>query len=59
MGGDLVLLKPLHPGAIAALMKDGANLLDQRFSEIRPWAPNVIGKNCFVWIKCYGVPLHA
>ncbi|GKV11964.1 hypothetical protein SLEP1_g23173 [Rubroshorea leprosula] len=59
MGGKLVLLDGDDKDDLKDLMESAADWLKQWFDDIRPWTPNRVASERFVWLKVSGVPLHA
>ncbi|GKV11959.1 hypothetical protein SLEP1_g23168 [Rubroshorea leprosula] len=59
MGGKLVLLDCEDKEELKDLVELGANWLGQWFEEVRPWTPDMVSKERFVWMRCQGVPLNA
>ncbi|GKV27391.1 hypothetical protein SLEP1_g36564 [Rubroshorea leprosula] len=59
MGGKLVLLDCEDKEELKDLVEMAADWLGQRFEEVRPWKPNLVAQERFVWIRCHGAPLNA
>ncbi|GKV29753.1 hypothetical protein SLEP1_g38652 [Rubroshorea leprosula] len=59
MGGKMVLLDCEEKEELRDLVEMAAEWLAQWFSEIKPWTPELVAKERFVWIKCHGAPLNA
>ncbi|GKV12724.1 hypothetical protein SLEP1_g23841 [Rubroshorea leprosula] len=59
MGGKLVLLDCKDKNELRDLVKLGKDWLSQWFEDVRPWTPNMIACERFVWLRCQGVPLQA
>jgi hypothetical protein len=59
LGSNLALLEGQEEGEVEALMVDAKDWLDQWFKEIRPWNPNDIDLERIVWLRIFGVPIHA
>jgi hypothetical protein len=55
----MTLLEGQEDGEVEALMEDAKEWLDQWFKEIRPWDPKDIDLERLVWVRIYGVPVHA
>ncbi|WJX34865.1 hypothetical protein P8452_22933 [Trifolium repens] len=58
MGGRLVLLSSgsdVHVGAPICNIQWWGDLLE----DIKPWTPNLVGTTRKLWLRLYGVPLHA
>jgi hypothetical protein len=59
LGANLALLEGQEEGEVEALMVDAKDWLDQWFKEIRPWNPKDIDLDRIVWLRIFGVPVHA
>ncbi|GKV16062.1 hypothetical protein SLEP1_g26767 [Rubroshorea leprosula] len=59
MGGRMVLLDCEDKEELKDLVELAADWLGQWFEEMRPWKPEMVAKERFVWIRCQGVPLNA
>ncbi|GLU08672.1 hypothetical protein SLE2022_255710 [Rubroshorea leprosula] len=59
MGGRMVLLDGEDKEELKDLVELAADWLGQWFEEVRPWKPEMVAKERFVWIRCQGVPLNA
>ncbi|GKU96282.1 hypothetical protein SLEP1_g9530 [Rubroshorea leprosula] len=59
MGGKLVLLDCEDKEELKDLVELEANWLEQWFEEVRPWTPDMVSKERFVWMRCQEVPLNA
>jgi hypothetical protein len=59
LGSNLTLLEGQDEGEVEALMEDAKDWLDQWFSSIRPWSPNDIDTERSIWLRIYGIPIHA
>ncbi|MCI37176.1 hypothetical protein A2U01_0058400, partial [Trifolium medium] len=59
LGSNLVLLEGQEEGEVEALMEDAKGWLDQWFREVRPWSANEIDHERIVWLRIYGIPVHA
>ncbi|XP_045802504.1 uncharacterized protein LOC123896113 [Trifolium pratense] len=59
LGANLVLLEDQEEGEVKALMEDARGWLEQWFKEIRPWSPREVDNERLVWLRVYGVPIHA
>jgi hypothetical protein len=44
---------------VEALLTDAKDWLDQWFKEIRPWNPKDIDPERIVWLRNFGIPIHA
>ncbi|GKV14958.1 hypothetical protein SLEP1_g25756 [Rubroshorea leprosula] len=58
MGGKLVLLDSEDKEALKDLIESAKDWFNQWFDEVQPWSPKMVATERFVWVKCYGVPLH-
>jgi hypothetical protein len=59
LGANLALLEGQEEGEVEALLADAKDWLDQWFKEIRPWNTKDIDSERIVWIRLFGVPVHA
>jgi hypothetical protein len=59
LGSNLTLLEGQEEGEVQALMVDAKGWLDQWFVDIRPWSPDDIDVERTIWLRIYGVPIHA
>jgi hypothetical protein len=59
LGSNLTLLEEQEEGEVEALMEDAKDWLDQWFTEIRPWSPDDIDHERTIWLRIFGVPIHA
>ncbi|CAK8560381.1 unnamed protein product [Lathyrus sativus] len=59
LGASMCLLEDTSGGDIEEFIKESSEWLDVWFSEIRPWDQEVIDKDRFIWVKCYGLPCVA
>jgi hypothetical protein len=59
LGANLTLLEGQEDGEVEALMADAKDWLEQWFSEIRPWNPKDVDLERIVWLRIYGIPVHA
>ncbi|GKV44172.1 hypothetical protein SLEP1_g51378 [Rubroshorea leprosula] len=58
MGGRLVLLDCEDKGELKDLVEMAAEWLGQWFEEVRPWTPETVANERFVWMRCQGAPLN-
>ncbi|GKV34386.1 hypothetical protein SLEP1_g42761 [Rubroshorea leprosula] len=58
MGGKLVLMDCDDKEELKGLVELAKDWLGQWFVNIKHWTPQMVAKKRFVWLKCYGVPLH-
>jgi hypothetical protein len=59
LGANLALLEGQEEGEVEALLEDARDWLDQWFSEIRPWTPKDVDLERTVWLRIFGIPVHA
>ncbi|MCH84931.1 DUF4283 domain protein [Trifolium medium] len=59
LGANLVLLEEQEEGEIKALMEDAGGWLEQWFKEIRSWSTGDVDNERLVWLRVYGIPVHA
>ncbi|GKV47542.1 hypothetical protein SLEP1_g54439 [Rubroshorea leprosula] len=58
MGGRLVLLDCDEKEELKDLVEMASEWLGQWFEEVRPWTPETVAKERFVWVRCQGAPLN-
>ncbi|CAL0319643.1 unnamed protein product [Lupinus luteus] len=58
-GGDLILLSPKDGEYVMEVVKDVAEWFASTFLEVIPWNENCVPDCRFVWIRCFGIPVHA
>ncbi|MCH86156.1 hypothetical protein A2U01_0007010, partial [Trifolium medium] len=59
LGANLVLLEEQETGEVQALMEDAKSWLEQWFRDIRPWTTREADRSRLVWLRVYGIPVHA
>lgn len=60
MGSNMVLLEgDKEDGDFAECIEDAREWLDQWFKWIRPWKPSDVDPERSIWLRCYGIPVHA
>ncbi|GKV19478.1 hypothetical protein SLEP1_g29737 [Rubroshorea leprosula] len=59
MGGKMVLLDGDDKEEVKALVEMASEWLGRWFEEVRPWSPEMVADERFVWIRCQGVLLNA
>lgn len=59
MGGNCCLLEDLEEGFIEDLIKVGETWWKSWFSIVEKWKAGCVDGNRDVWLRIYGVPLHA
>ncbi|GKV50537.1 hypothetical protein SLEP1_g57238 [Rubroshorea leprosula] len=59
MGGKLVLMNCEDKEELKELVESAKDWLGQWFVDIKRWTPQMVATERFVWLNCYGVPLHA
>jgi hypothetical protein len=59
LGSNLALLEGQEDGEVEALMADAKDWLEQWFKEIRPWNPKDVDTEILVWLRIFGIPIHA
>jgi hypothetical protein len=59
MGGGMVLIHSSKIGELERMIKAKEEWLSYYFFDIRPWSPNMVNVNREVWVKVFGIPLHA
>ncbi|GKV37223.1 hypothetical protein SLEP1_g45280 [Rubroshorea leprosula] len=58
MGGKLVLLDCEDEDELKDLVEMASDWLNQWFENVRPWTPEAVAKERFVWLRCQGAPLN-
>ncbi|GKU98551.1 hypothetical protein SLEP1_g11543 [Rubroshorea leprosula] len=58
MGGKLVLLDCDDKSELKDLVESASEWLGQWFAEVKPWSPEKVADERFVWIRCQGAPLN-
>ncbi|GKV32816.1 hypothetical protein SLEP1_g41389 [Rubroshorea leprosula] len=58
MGGKLVLLDCDDKNELKDLVESASEWLGQWFAEVKPWSPEMVADERFVWIRCQGAPLN-
>ncbi|GKV50907.1 hypothetical protein SLEP1_g57586 [Rubroshorea leprosula] len=58
MGGKMVLLDCEEKEELKDLVEMASDWLSQWFEDVRPWTPESVAKERFVWIRCQGAPLN-
>ncbi|GLT45722.1 hypothetical protein SLA2020_195340 [Shorea laevis] len=58
MGGKLILLEGDDKEELKEIVENAKQWLNQWFDDIKPWSPNMVATERFVWLKCLGVPLQ-
>lgn len=59
LGANLVLLEAEDDEAIPNLINDAKDWVGDWLDEIRSWCPREIDNERVVWLRCFGVPVHA
>ncbi|GKV03082.1 hypothetical protein SLEP1_g15450 [Rubroshorea leprosula] len=59
MGAKFVLMDCDDKEELKELVESAKDWLGQWFVDVKPWSPQMVANERFVWLKCYGVPLHA
>ncbi|GLU18031.1 hypothetical protein SLE2022_343530 [Rubroshorea leprosula] len=58
IGGRMVLLDCDDKEELKDLVEMAAEWLGQWFEEVRPWTPETVANERFVWMRCQGAPLN-
>ncbi|GKV46541.1 hypothetical protein SLEP1_g53515 [Rubroshorea leprosula] len=58
MGGKLVLLDCDDKNELKHLVESASEWLGQWFAEVKPWSPDKVADERFVWVRCQGAPLN-
>ncbi|KAK7261097.1 hypothetical protein RIF29_27401 [Crotalaria pallida] len=59
LGGNLVLLQGQLSEDLEELIKSREAWFKYTFKEVKQWSSNIIAKERFVWIRCFGIHAHA
>jgi hypothetical protein len=59
MGGNMVLIQSTKLGELERRIKAKEEWLGYYFFDIKPWSPVLVNVNREVWVKVYGIPIHA
>ncbi|WJX32140.1 hypothetical protein P8452_20505 [Trifolium repens] len=59
MGGNMVLLFSTKVGELERMIKTKEEWLGYYFFKVRPWSPNMVNVKRELWVKVFGIPLHA
>ncbi|GAU51063.1 hypothetical protein TSUD_300050 [Trifolium subterraneum] len=59
MGGGKVFIHPVEDGDLRELIKDADEFFNLWFVKIKEWKPKETTLDRAVWIRVYGVPIHA
>jgi hypothetical protein len=58
LGSNMVVLRSPVEGDVDRLLRSKNECLEYFFSELRPWAPNIVSVHRETWIQVFGIPLH-
>ncbi|GKV28743.1 hypothetical protein SLEP1_g37755 [Rubroshorea leprosula] len=58
MGGKMVLLDCEEKEELKDLVEMASDWLSQWFEDVRPWTPESVANERFVWVRCQGTPLN-
>ncbi|GKV46218.1 hypothetical protein SLEP1_g53217 [Rubroshorea leprosula] len=58
MGGKMVLLDCEEKNELKDLVEMASDWLSQWFEVVRPWTPESVANERFVWVRCQGAPLN-
>jgi hypothetical protein len=58
LGSNMVVLRSPVEGDVDRLLRSKNECLEYFFSELRPWAPNIVSAHRETWIQVFGIPLH-
>ncbi|CAL0333596.1 unnamed protein product [Lupinus luteus] len=59
LGGSLVLLAPTVGECTQEVIEDAKVWFSNLFVSLTPWNVNFAMEERWVWLRCYGLPLHA
>jgi hypothetical protein len=59
MGGSMVLLQSTRAGELERIIKAKEEWIGVYFFNVKPWSPNLVNQKRQVWVKVFGIPLHA
>lgn len=58
MGGDMVLIDSENLDSTMEFLEGAKDIWESFFSSIDPWSPNIVVRERYTWIKCFGIPVH-
>ncbi|CAL0317263.1 unnamed protein product [Lupinus luteus] len=59
LGGNLVLLAPLKGVCVLEVLAELKEWTSKIFTSLNPWNSYTVVEERLVWIRCFGLPLHA
>ncbi|CAJ2672764.1 unnamed protein product [Trifolium pratense] len=59
LGANMVLMEEQEEGELQALLLEAKSWLDQWFSQVKPWEPELVDNERLLWVRVYGIPAHA
>jgi hypothetical protein len=59
MGGNMVLLQSSIAGEMERVVRLKEEWLGFYFFDVKPWFPTLVNDKRKVWVKVFGIPLHA
>ncbi|XP_058732902.1 uncharacterized protein LOC131604483 [Vicia villosa] len=59
LGGDVCLLEDREEGFIEDLIAEGETWWKSWFSDIKRWEEGMVAESRDVWLRIYGIPVHA
>jgi hypothetical protein len=59
MGGKKVFIQPLEDEDLRDLIKDAEEFFNHWFIKIKDWNPKETSTDRTIWLRLYGVPVHA
>jgi RNA recognition motif-containing protein len=59
MGGNMVLLQSSKAGEMESVVRMKEEWLGFYFFDVKPWTPTLVNDKREVWVKVFGIPLHA
>ncbi|KAK7290745.1 hypothetical protein RIF29_05389 [Crotalaria pallida] len=57
--GERMLIKAAANQDFHQLRRDMASLFERWFLYIEPWDPSYVSPEIMVWLRCYGIQIHA
>ncbi|CAL0316838.1 unnamed protein product [Lupinus luteus] len=59
LGGNLVLLVPKAGESVKKVLSEAPTWSAKIFCSVYPWSSECVADERLVWIRCFGLPLHA
>lgn len=58
LGDCMVLLTGEEGANVREIWNQASDWLDEHFSSISPWKPEMVPSKRMIWVRCEGIPLH-